>query len=34
MACRSGCSTQDHDSYSDCLADANIGIDKTSLKVK
>jgi hypothetical protein len=32
--CRSGCPTQDHDSYGDCLQAANIAIDKTSLKVK
>ena len=32
--CRSGCPTQDHDSYGECLRDANIAIDKTSLKVK
>lgn len=30
--CRSGCKTQDHESYSDCLSAANIGIDKTSLR--
>ena len=32
--CRSGCKTQDHKSYGDCLKDASIAIDKTSLKVK
>lgn len=32
--CRVGCPTQDHQSYGDCLRDARIGIDKTSLKVK
>ena len=30
--CRSGCTTKDHATYSDCLADARIGIDKTSLR--
>lgn len=25
MACRSGCRTQDHDSYIECLQDAGIG---------
>lgn len=30
--CRSGCPTQDHATYADCLADARIGIDKTSLR--
>lgn len=30
--CRSGCPTQDHASYGDCLQGANIGIDKTSLR--
>lgn len=24
--CRSGCKTQDHDSYADCLKDANLQI--------
>ena len=24
--CRSGCRTQDHESYGDCLRDANIGV--------
>jgi hypothetical protein len=32
--CRSGCETQDHETYADCLKEANIGIDKESLKVK
>lgn len=30
--CRSGCPTQDHDSYGECIQSANIGIDKTSLR--
>lgn len=30
MACRSGCPTQDCDSYADCCK--SIAIDKTSLK--
>lgn len=30
--CRSGCPTQDHNSYAECLESANIGIDKTSLR--
>lgn len=30
--CRSGCLTQDHETYWDCLQAANINIDKTSLK--
>jgi len=25
--CRSGCATQDHETYADCLLDANIGIN-------
>lgn len=25
MACRTGCKTQDHDSYAECLADAGVG---------
>jgi hypothetical protein len=32
--CRTGCKTQDHESYGDCLQASNIAIDKTSLKVK
>lgn len=32
--CRAGCKTQNHESYNDCLQDANIAIDKTSLKTK
>jgi hypothetical protein len=32
--CRAGCPTQDHASYGDCLRDANIAIDKSSLKVR
>jgi hypothetical protein len=32
--CRSGCPTQDHASYGECLQDARIAVDKTSLKVK
>jgi len=32
--CREGCVTQDHQTYADCLRDANISIDKESLKVK
>lgn len=30
--CRSGCPTQDHKSYGDCLTDARIAVDKTSLR--
>lgn len=30
--CRTGCKTKDHDSYYDCLQDARIAVDKTSLK--
>jgi len=32
--CRTGCKTQDHESYWECLQDASISIDKTSLQVK
>jgi hypothetical protein len=32
--CRSGCETQDHNSYAECLQAANISIDRESLKVK
>jgi len=32
--CRTGCKTQDHNSYGDCLQASNIAIDKTSLKVR
>ena len=32
MACRTGCKTQDHESYWDCLQDAAIAVDKTSLR--
>jgi hypothetical protein len=32
--CREGCKTQDHATYAECLKDANIAIDKESLKVK
>lgn len=32
--CRTGCATQDHASYGDCLQEARIAVDKTSLKVK
>jgi hypothetical protein len=32
--CRSGCETQDHETYADCLKEANISIDKESLKIK
>jgi hypothetical protein len=32
--CREGCQTQDHNTYADCLKDANISIDRESLKVK
>ncbi len=32
MACRTGCKTQDHETYWDCLQDASIAVDKTSLK--
>ena len=32
--CRSACETQDHETYADCLREANISIDKESLKVK
>lgn len=34
MACRTGCKTQNHETYWECLQDANFGIDKSSLKVK
>ena len=30
--CRSGCSTQDHNTYWECLQAANVSIDKTSLR--
>lgn len=29
--CRTGCLTQDHDSYGDCLRSANIQIDRYGL---
>lgn len=29
MSCRSGCPTKDHDSYSDCLRDANVRVAAT-----
>lgn len=32
--CRDGCKTKDHATYSECLKEANISIDKESLKVK
>jgi hypothetical protein len=32
--CRSGCKTQDHNTYAECLQAANISIDRESLKVK
>lgn len=32
--CRSGCETQDHETYAECLKEANISIDKESLKNK
>jgi hypothetical protein len=32
MACRTGCPTQDCESYADCCL--SISVDKTSLKVK
>lgn len=32
--CREGCKTKDHATYAECLKDANISIDKESLKVK
>lgn len=32
--CRSGCATQDHESYGECIQSANIGIDRLSLRVK
>ena len=32
--CRSGCKTQDHKSYGECLKDASIAIDRTSLQVR
>jgi hypothetical protein len=32
--CRSGCDTQDHATYAECLQAANISIDRESLKVK
>lgn len=32
--CRSGCETQDHETYAECLKAANISIDRESLKVK
>ena len=32
--CRTGCPTKDHKSWGECVADANIAIDKTSLKAK
>ena len=32
--CRTGCKTQDHATYGECLKASNIAIDKTSLKVK
>jgi hypothetical protein len=32
--CREGCSTQNHSTYAECLRDANISIDKESLKTK
>ncbi len=31
-SCRAGCKTKEHYTYADCLAAANIGIDKTSLR--
>ena len=30
--CRTGCDTQDHKSYWECLQAANVSIDKTSLR--
>lgn len=32
--CRTGCKTQDHATYAECLKAANIQIDKESLKTK
>lgn len=32
--CRTGCKTQDHQSWGECLRDANIQVDRESLKVK
>jgi len=32
MACRTGCPTQDHESYWHCLQDAAIAVDKSSLR--
>jgi len=32
--CRSGCETQNHFTYAECLKEANIQIDKESLKTK
>jgi hypothetical protein len=32
MACRTGCPTQDHADYGECLFAARINIDKTSLR--
>jgi hypothetical protein len=29
MACRSGCATQDHRSYAECLQEANVAISAT-----
>lgn len=30
--CRTGCKTKDHDTYAECLADARIAVDKSSLR--
>ena len=32
MSCRTGCDTQDHVSYGECLRAANLQIDKHALK--
>ena len=32
--CRTGCPTQDHKSWGECVRDAGIAIDKTSLQVR
>ena len=32
--CRTGCKTQDHQSWGECLRQANIQVDRESLKVK
>lgn len=32
IICRTGCNTQDHESYWECLQAANVSIDKSSLR--